>query len=390
MRFFCVLASLLACSPSTSGPRGRDAGNRVDAGGGMDAGPVDAAVPERDGDLPDVAIPTPDVGVDSATCGTTPLPVSFRSPRVLVLFDRSCSMRRLVDGGDSSGEDDPNSRYQTARRAIERQVGRYGDRVHWGIMLIPELELDCDGVPTIRVLPAAGRQDRIRNVFANPRVNPERLCANGRQPRVTPTLQTLESAASITDWRADGHDHVALVVTDGASGCGSTVGRLESATQALRDLGVRTAIVGFGPEVTGDSARGKLDAIALAGGLSSSAASPHYYIADDEASLDSALDRILREAVSCRFDLETPPPAEDRVFVFVNDEEAVRDDANGWRFNEGSVELVGSSCERLQRGEITRVNVVFGCPELVCEPQPETCNGLDEDCDDRIDEGCLL
>ena len=38
----------------------------------------------------------------------------------------------------------------------------------------------------------------------------------------------------------------------------------------------------------------------------------------------------------------------------------------------------------------TRLAISFGCVPVACVPMDEVCNGFDDDCDDTVDEGCLM
>jgi len=51
-----------------------------------------------------------------------------------------------------------------------------------------------------------------------------------------------------------------------------------------------------------------------------------------------------------------------------------------------TITLLGGACDDLRRAAITRLSVAYGCAIPTCTPHDESCNGLDDDCDD---EDCL-
>lgn len=54
-----------------------------------------------------------------------------------------------------------------------------------------------------------------------------------------------------------------------------------------------------------------------------------------------------------------------------------------------TITLLGGACDDLRRAAITRLSVAYGCAIPTCTPHDESCNGLDDDCDDAVDEDCL-
>jgi len=81
------------------------------------------------------------------------------------------------------------------------------------------------------------------------------------------------------------------------------------------------------------------------------------------------LNSITEAAISCTFGLDGVPPDDDIDNIL--------------SFN-------GDSCDRLRAGAVGRIDVIYGCPEQICTPREEICDGLDNDCDNEIDEECLF
>ncbi|MCB9597051.1 MAG: hypothetical protein H6719_30285 [Sandaracinaceae bacterium] len=332
-------------------------------------------------------------GVD-ASCGGENVPFDYRPPNVLLVFDRSCSMRRrLVDNEFGTGPDDPGTRWAVARDGLSGLIRRFPSRVFWGLMAFPDPTEGCGMPVDAEVPPGPGTAGAIDAELARMRIQPFGLCGldnsdTTTQPRDTPTLDALTSAMALPEMSDPMRESFAIVVTDGGVSCGVSDAELETLTASLLAAGIPTAVVGF---TTGGTVS-SLEAIASRGGLVNPAGPPSYYVADDAASLDAVFDGIARRVVSCTIPLTTTPPDPGSIFVNENDTPLAMDAGDGWTYDAGTnaLTLNGASCDRLRSGATTRLRISFGCAPTACEPGPEICNGFDDDCDDSVDEDCLM
>ena len=161
-----------------------------------------------------------------------------------------------------------------------------------------------------------------------------------------------------------------MLITDGRqAGCNAAGGDAgtEMIITTLAGAGVPTYVVGFGGEVDG----AQLDMFAMAGGTARMGM-PAYYQADDAAMLEAALGEIVASLVSCDFALDMTPMDASMIHVWLNDTEEVARDSthmDGWDYDAGTntVTLYGEPCEKLRRGEVSDIDIVFGCPGPVIE-----------------------
>lgn len=354
---------------------------------GVDTGPVDVG-PGVD------AGPQTDAGPPDAICGGGEIPFEYNPPNVLLILDRSCSMRRPLDAGPfGTGPDDPTTRWNIARTAVLDLLDNFGARAFWGLMAFPDPGMGCGDSVSAEVPPGPGNIPAIEAALRSELIQPFGLCGlnnddPSRQPRHTPTGDALLSARSIPEFSDAARASFAIIVTDGGATCDITPAELTALSVGLRDAGIPVGVIGFN---TGTDVP-TLTAIAEMGGLANPAGAPYYYTAEDAASLTSVLDEIAERVVSCDFPLGSVPPDPSMLFVNVNDMMQTMDPVDGWSYQADTNTLTfnGALCDRLRRGDITRLGVSFGCPPMECVPRPEVCNSLDEDCDDRVDEDCLL
>ncbi len=161
-----------------------------------------------------------------------------------------------------------------------------------------------------------------------------------------------------------------VLVTDGAETCG---GDPVAAATALRNAGVFVYVIGF---ATPDQAViANLAAIAAAGRPPVNGGPAPAIFVDDEAELSAAIAQIITESVVA----ERCNGLDDDCDVRIDEDFPDR----------GEVCTNGQSgtCRR----DGTRVCAAGGlgtvCDAAPVTPGTETCNGLDDDCDQRVDEG---
>ncbi|MBW2528063.1 MAG: hypothetical protein JRI23_28030 [Deltaproteobacteria bacterium] len=332
------------------------------------------------------------------SCGATGFSVEVRQPNVLVLFDRSCSMRRRLDTSEirfGTGPDDPRTRWFAAREAVRTITQAYEAQIRFGLMAFPEPYEGCDELPIVDVMPDLLASNAVMTALHQSPVQPFSVCVGdpAPQPFVTPTSEALEAIISSGVLDDPTRDNLVLLLTDGGATCGPThdaiTAELGSLTGQLLQSGVKTAAIGFGDQFVGSEAVAKLEAIAEAGGLPRPGGPPSFWPATDANQLQSALDDIIADAVSCTFALQGTPPDDDKLYAFLDGQEVLRDDPDGFSYDsaDNAVTFHGAACDDIQDGSVQSINVVYGCPEDLCTPSEEVCDGIDNDCDDQVDEG---
>jgi hypothetical protein len=109
-----------------------------------------------------------------------------------------------------------------------------------------------------------------------------------------------------------------------------------------------------------------LNSLASAGGTARSDASEKYYRVDS-ASAD-ALTTSLRQVAAkitatCDFPLAGDVTV-GTINAYLDNDLVTQDPANGWTISGNVVTFVGTSCQRIQNGDVLDVQIVSGCPTV--------------------------
>ena len=181
-------------------------------------------------------------------------------------------------------------------------------------------------------------------------------------------LQSVRTAQN--DPRLNCRPYRVVLVTDGAETCG---GDPVAAATALRNDGVLVYVIGFAtPQQT---VIANLNAIAAAGRPAVGGQPATAIFVDDEAELSAAIAQIIADSVVA----ERCNGADDDCDVLIDEDFPDK----------------GNTCSNGQPGVCRRdgVRVCAGnglgtvCNAPTVTPGTETCNGLDDDCDNAVDEG---
>jgi len=343
---------IMGCEPACTPPQFCSVvGECIDEGTCRDTGDCDAGL-ECDA-LTDTCVP-------GGQCGTVEVAITPIPPNLLLVLDRSCSMRRdLQDNLVPAG---PN-KWTYAIAAINQMTTDFADQIRFGLILFPDTtapECQQSDVP-VPVGPDTSADIQALLTAALSQTDP--LYCDG--PCVTNIDTAMQQASQQTALADPDRDSFVMLITDGnQAGC-SAAGGDDGTEQILADMfsaGVPTFIVGFGGSV--DPAQ--LGEFATAGGVPL-AADPPYYQADTDAQLQQALDAIASATLGCVFQLEETPENPDEIYVFFNNDPTpiARDDSHqqGWDYDETSnqIEFFGATCDQIKSGDVTDVDIVFGC-----------------------------
>ncbi|MCC6214051.1 MAG: VWA domain-containing protein [Polyangiaceae bacterium] len=288
-------------------------------------------------------------------CGAEEFSIERVQPNLLIVLDRSCSMRRKIP---------VLSKWEVAVDAIVTLTTAHATDIRWGLNLFPdttppECEQAASAVPL-----GAGSAPTIQSLLGASLTLTDVNYPDG--PCVTNIDTAVQQASQDTALADPTRKSFVLLLTDGKqAGCNLAGGDLgtEQLLGSMFSTGVATFVVGFGDEV--DPAQ--MNRFADAGGMPRSDPTTRYYQADDAATLDAALATIASSVVSCDYALGGVPPDPSQLFVFFDAQKLPRDPSHqsGWDYDPTTnrVSFHGDACDRLEAGTVADVDVVFGCDE---------------------------
>jgi von Willebrand factor type A domain-containing protein len=307
----------------------------------------------------------PDAGeVMNGECARQDFKLSSRPAEILLLLDRSGSMKEKPSGG--SGND---SKWTLVVPAVNEVVSATDASVSWGLKVFPEGEgEECIAASVTSALP-------VPIAPANAVAITAEVTATTPEGNGTPTGDAIKAAVSYLKGLTDQNPKIILLATDGEPSCAGTseggTNARSYAVQAVADAasaGIKTVVVGVA--TTKSSATQALNDMAVAGQMardSSDLSASKYYLASTRAELVQVLMQITGQVSSCVFDLTSAPPDPNNIAVKVDGMMAPRDTThtNGWDYigaDSLQVGVYGTWCDGIKTATANSVNFVLGCP----------------------------
>ncbi|MFZ5892870.1 MAG: vWA domain-containing protein [Myxococcota bacterium] len=367
---FLVVLPSLACSASgETDPRGSSSGGANTVAGNASGGAkISGGAPSSSsGGTTGINVPTGGGVAGEENCGFQHFDLKPVPADVLLVLDRSASMKDAPDGASSS-----MSKWDIVVPAVTEVINQTGSRVSWGMKSFPEGEgSECiSGSVTNKVDVTIADNNAAAVVNQVKATQPN---GNG-----TPTGDAIKASVTYLQSVNNGHKKYLLLATDGEPSCaGTTKDSAQARTYAAQAVaaalsaGFPTYVVGVA--TTKDSATQALNAMATAGGVPTGGTNPlatKYYLASTQAALVSALQAITGDvAKTCVFNLDPPPPAPDFIAVKVSGAIVARDpeSKNGWEYTNAqrtALQVYGSACETIQQSADS-VEIIYGCQGVV-------------------------
>jgi von Willebrand factor type A domain len=355
----CVCC-LSACSAGSGAKSTLGAGNSGNASNGSGGSPVGSGGSTGSGGTGTIIVPEGKDAGEDTSCGFKNFDLVRKPAEILLVLDRSASMKDPADGTTTP------RKWDLVVPAINQVITSTNSVVSWGMKSFPEGEgSECiAGSVTNRVDVPIAAMNAVTVTGAVTATTPE---GNG-----TPTGDAVNAAVTYLQTLTDTNPKYIMLATDGEPSCPapSATSRTYavSAVMAAAAKGFHTFVVGV--STTKTTATQALNDMATAGLEPRPAANPletKFYLASTQDALVAAMQAITGQVtMNCVFQLDTIPPAPDYIAVKVNGTNAPRDTthADGWDYTGPdftAVQVYGSWCEQIKGVSANMVHIVYGC-----------------------------
>ena len=331
--------------------------------------PADAGAPDRS---PTTA--TPDAGSDALICPATNLqpeprctfgyhPLKRTTPELVLVFDRSSAMLRMVPGT-------MQNRWNEMTAALEDNLKRTHAAVLWGLKLFPTTTM-CNVTETLDVPVAVSN------------LNPIVMRIRGNLPPMgmegSPLDQGIKTAAQALRMTTSMNPRYLILATDGIPNCPVGVPGETEAVKKVATLvqeGLRTYVLGTATPTSPQHRT--LNDLAAAGG-EARPGDQKYWPVLDKTQMLAALDEITSRMGACVLSVNALPPYPDFVELNIGNTRIPRDPnrREGWLWggNQQTVHVYGQACDLLKKNPVATAELVFGCPGYPPPPPPPCAGG---------------
>lgn len=307
----------------------------------------------------------PATGGSPAVCVDLEVDFERVTPTVVLLIDRSGSMRQPFDNGLDRWE----TLVQTLTDPQESLIQKLDTSVRFGMALYSSNGGFGNG-PTPRQCPILTGVDISIGNFSGLSA----LLSSNQPGGDTPTAESMAAtAAQLTAFAEPGPKSIILATDGDPDTCddpdaNDDVGSKELSVGAVTAAfaeGIATHVISVGDDVTASH----LEALAVAGAGGDPAA--RAYTALDTEGLVDAFNTIIGSVRTCDFTLQgsVEPNDAPRGSVLLDGEALVFGDADGWTMpNESTVRLEGGACEALQ-ADASGISMSFPCDAIEIIPR---------------------
>jgi hypothetical protein len=297
-------------------------------------------------------------------CATTNPQTTNLPPDILIVLDRSGSMRDKIDGTSCGNQGcGADSKWTQMTDALNLFTPTVEGNVNWGLKLFGSSSSGCDVSSSAEVAPKTLNAAAIKTSIGKTTPGSS-----------TPTTAAVTNAAAYLAGIKDGNPKFILLATDGMPTCGSALcapgttsgnqnqcddANAIAAVKNVHDsMGIATYVIGIGTANGGGDAT--LTAMAQAGGHPR-ASTPAYYSVQSAAELTDAFKAIVGQVGSCNFALTPAIDPTKQQITGVKADGALIPAADYTVVGNSSVQLTGQSCADYSSGKLKAIEVQVIC-----------------------------
>lgn len=355
-----VIATIVGCGSSddsTFGEGASSGSSGASSSGNFSSSGTSGGSSGSSGDVQNV---NPTDACATSNAGATLPPVSL-----VFMIDRSGSMGNGSDGQNLS------VRWQPVVSGLETFFGDPASANLSASLAFFPIN-DNDGNP---VCTAGSYQTPVVTMTALPNQTPFKTAMDGTGPGgYTPTKPAMQGAADYAaTFKAQGKNVAIVLATDGVPNkCSSSVDNVGTIAQTAAASGVKTYVIGVGPET------GNLDSIAASGGTNKAIMIATNNTAQVSSDLIKALGGIASSLLGCNYTLPQPPAGQTLDITKVNVNYTPANGAvqtlaysadcsnkGGWHYDNNAaptqVLLCDDACNTAKSSAGAKLDVIFGC-----------------------------